>query len=249
MFLLQKVVSRLIFPLPLALIVGVVGILLLALTKRHRTGLSLVIGALAFLWVAATAPVADRLLWSLEGQYLPVSGIPEEVEAIVVLGSGHVEREEFPPTVSLGRSSSARVVESVRLASGNDLAVVFSGYAGSGDMPNAEMNREAAVELGLDRDRTLVLPEPRNTSEEARAIAAALPDTPVLLVTSASHMPRALLVFDRSGVDTVPAPTEFRAAQRNYSLWSLLPAAEALANTERAWYEFLGILWARLTHR
>ncbi len=249
MFLLQKIVSRLIFPVPLALIAGVVGILLLAWTTRRRAGLSLVIGALAFLWIAATAPVADQLLWSLEGQHLPVSEIPEEVDAIVVLGAGHVEREEFPPIVSLGRSSSARVAESVRLASGNDLTVVFSGYAGSGDISSAEMNREAAVALGLNPDRTLVLPEPRNTSEEARAVAAALPDTQVLLVTSASHMPRALLVFDRSGVDTVPAPTEFRAAQRNYSLRSLLPAAEALANSERAWYEFLGISWAWLTHR
>ncbi len=249
MFLLQKIISRLLFPLPLALIAGVAGVFLSARTTRRRIGLALMIAALAFLWIASTAPVADLLLWSLERQHVPVREIPEDVEAIVVLGAGHFERDGFPAAVSLGRSSTARVMEALRLSSGNDLTVVFSGYAGSGEVSSAEMNREAAVDLGLDRKRTLVLPEPRNTSEEARAVATALPDKRLLLVTSASHMPRALFVFERSGVDAVPAPTEFRAAQRDYSIWSLLPAAGALGNTERAWYELLGVAWAWLTHR
>jgi len=66
------------------------------------------------------------------------------------------------------------VGDGVGLSRENDTTVIFSGYAGSGEIPTALVARDAAVELGLDPDRTRVLTEPRNTAEEAVAIAEML---------------------------------------------------------------------------
>lgn len=247
MFLLQKLVSRLVFPVPIGLILGVLGVVLVWRSQRfRRLGIGLVAGALAFGWLLSTAPVSDTLLWSLEGRHMPVSEVPEEAGLIVVLGGGHVEREGFGPSVSLSQASRARVVEGVRLAGLSELPVAFTGYEGAGEVSSAEMGRAAAVELGLAGERAVTFPGPRNTAEEASTIAEHYGRETVLLVTSAGHMPRALYLFERAGVKAVPAPTDFRAGDRNYSPWSLFPSAAALANTERAWYEMLGLVWAWL---
>ena len=316
MFLLQKLISRLLFPVPLALIAGIVGLVLLVRSSRRggarrhgaveqstgsvnapagktssrtrRAGIILTAASLAFLWLAATAPLSNALLWSLEGRYAPVGELSQhpDIDLIVVLGGGHAERDGFGPWASLGRSSRARVIEGVRLArqsdrlapsnqrdlaTGNDLStdpdpatgsdfatepdsstdpglpLVFTGYAGSGDISSAEMGRRAALELGIDQARTRIYPDPRNTREEAATIARHHGDAHVLLVTSASHMPRSVYLFEQAGLTVTPAPTDFRAADRYYSPWSLLPGADALSNTERAWYEYMGLAWARIT--
>ena len=62
-------------------------------------------------------------------------------------------------------------------------------------------------------------------------------------------MPRAKYLFERAGVSAVAAPTDFRAANRDYSPWSLLPGSGAFGNTERAWYEFMGLVWERVRGR
>ena len=307
MFVLQKLLSRLLFPVPLTLIVGAVGLLVIARARAapavrngkapgeaggraevswpRRLGFALSGAALVFLWLASTAPLSDALLWSLEGRHPPVaqssarSGGPDtahsddnparlgpetglaEAELIVVLGAGHAEREGFGPWASLGESARARVIEGVRLARRFELPLLFTGYAGVGEVSTAAMNARAAEELGVDPERIRVNSEPRNTAEEAAAVAAAVAGRPrsrrttapervgsttVILVTSASHMPRSVYLFEREGVAVIPAPADFRAAGRDYSAWGLLPSASALRNTERAWYEYLGLAWARL---
>ena len=340
-FVVQKLVSRLLFPVPLTLIAGLLGLLLIArgrsarggaadggaadgLGAAHeagatanppeaapgdapgegtgdgaesrpahaphgsgrafparrgrqvaRFGFALTGAAFAFLWLASTAPVSDALLWSLEGRYPPIaqslaftggSGAPAGAELIVVLGAGHAEREGFGPWASLGESARARVIEGVRLSRRFDLPLLFTGYAGTGEVSTAEMNSRAALELGIAPERIAVNSEPRNTAEEAAAVREALAgevdvagaadqatnnaiddaEPRVILVTSASHMPRSVYLFEREGVAVLPAPADYRAASRNYSIWGLLPSAGALRNTERAWYEYLGLAWARL---
>ncbi len=179
MFPLRKLVSRLFFPVPLtilALAAGLVAILVARRSSRPQTakrlGVGLVGGGIAFLWLASTAPVADGVLWSLERRYTPQEALPVGIQYIVVLGSGPAEHEALGVWQSLGDSARARVSEGLRLARGNDATVVFTGYEGGGEISSAEMGRDAAVEFGLEPERTRVFVEPRNTTEEAQAICA-----------------------------------------------------------------------------
>jgi uncharacterized SAM-binding protein YcdF (DUF218 family) len=69
----------------------------------------------------------------------------------------------------------------------------------------------------------------------------------VLLVTSALHMERALAVFRSSGLDPIPAPTDYRVTvpeRRSPAEW--LPAPDALSATHAALWERAGLLAYRL---
>ncbi len=49
---------------------------------------------------------------------------------------------------------------------------------------------------------------PKDTEEEAAAVKQAIGDAPFLLVTSASHLPRAMIFFQQEGLNPLPAPGE-----------------------------------------
>ena len=277
LFTLRKVVSRLVFPTS-ALLIGLVAGVLLLVTGRRRdarspngrrragrrvgaAGLALVCAATGGLWLASLNPVADAFLWSLEGRYEPLLE-PATATAgevfIVVLGAGHHERDGHGPTHSLSRAARARVVEGVRLAGLLPTAeLIFTGGVIGGERPIAEVAAAAAIELGLNPRRAQRLTQPLDTASEARAVAQALtaarpapgPGPAVILVTSASHMHRALGEFRAAGIEATPAPAEYRAAGRSYSPWSLLPSAGALDKFERTAYEYLGLLAMRLAGR
>jgi uncharacterized SAM-binding protein YcdF (DUF218 family) len=77
----------------------------------------------------------------------------------------------------------------------------------------------------------------------------------VLLVTSAAHMPRSLQIFQKQGVDAIPAPTDFLVTQQELQepqstpqgrILSGLPEAENLQRFTRALKEYIGILIYRL---
>ena len=73
-------------------------------------------------------------------------------------------------------------------------------------------------------------------------------DGPVLLVTSAIHMPRSVAVFRAAGVNVIPAPTDITVLDTRYDgLFGWLPAIGALGATSRAVHEYIGlcVYWIR----
>jgi len=78
-------------------------------------------------------------------------------------------------------------------------------------------------------------------------VRAALGDgARLVLETSASHMPRAMAYSRRAGLEPVAAPTHRLSARSTYEEFrDWLPTATYLRMTERAWYEYLGLLALR----
>jgi len=74
----------------------------------------------------------------------------------------------------------------------------------------------------------------------------------VLLVTSATHMRRALAVFRKAGIDAVPAPTDHEEMEcpkppaGRRVVFVYLPNADALARSTKAVNEYVGMVWYRL---
>lgn len=139
--------------------------------------------------------------------------IAEEVkdaDLIVVLGGG-VNQGRF-----LTQVSSHRMVKGVQLYfEGKAPKILFSG-----GMPGKAMVSEASV-LGLEARRLRVPPgdillekKSKNTHDQAvevKKIADPLRVKSILLVTSFSHMKRALMAFEKAGFKVYPAsadPTE-----------------------------------------
>ena len=73
----------------------------------------------------------------------------------------------------------------------------------------------------------------QNTDQEARAIAALMPQEQrrIVLVTSAFHMPRAQQVFAAQGLMIHPYPVDFRATYKQANLLDFSPTVEAFEET------------------
>lgn len=67
-----------------------------------------------------------------------------------------------------------------------------------------------------------------------------------LLVTSATHIPRALASFRKAGLDVAPWPADFRGRYPPVSVFDFLPDASALEITTTAIKEWLGLAVYRL---
>ncbi|SEL60649.1 ElyC/SanA/YdcF family protein [Ectothiorhodospira marina] len=253
MDIIKPLVAALIMPFPLAALLAVLGGLLWAF-GRHLAARILVIVALVGLLGAAWGPVAEGLLAPLESRYAPVSDPTtlEGVKAVVVLGGGWDPEGRGPASMRLGESSAQRLMEGVRLVKAlPDARLLVSGADRDPAWdPVAWGYAQAARELGMDAARILILDTPVDTAQEAYAVREVLaPGERFLLVTSASHMPRAVLHFQRAGLDPIAAPTRFKTGDRSGSILHFwLPSAQHLRKSERALYEYMGLMALELDH-
>jgi uncharacterized SAM-binding protein YcdF (DUF218 family) len=113
-------------------------------------------------------------------------------------------------------------------------------------MPEAKLIRDLLVEWGVAADAIELGTESRNTFENAVEIQRMLKArgfTSALLVTSATHMPRAMATFRRAGVPVIASTTDVQAVDGDRAdplRW--LPNAGALAATTNAMKEWMGYL-------
>lgn len=254
MFLLKKIVAPFLFPLPLSLLVSFAGLWLLFFTARRRTGKILVLLGVLILALLSFPPISSRIIAPLEqqyGVYSPASfqAVSDPVAYVVVLGGGHVSDSSLPVTSRLSDASLVRLAEGIRVCRKNPGSkLIVSGGAVFDPVPEAMTMAEAAKTLGMQGSDVIMESDSKDTKDQARLIKSIVGKGRLVLVTSASHMPRAMALFRKQGMDPIPAPAG-RGAYNKKRHWSpglLFPTADALKKSERAVYEYLGILWAKL---
>ncbi|WP_404475117.1 YdcF family protein [Vreelandella venusta] len=248
--LVKTLTAILLMPIPLLGITFGVG-LLLRRWSRYRLGDNLMIVAVILLLLTAWAPVADSLLRPLESKYAALIEWPEnrEIDAVVVLGGGWQPEQPWSITGRLSDSSVSRLMEGLRLWNQRpDLPLFVSGGGSDPEMTMAHGYAEAAESLGVPGGQIIKLVSPNDTAQEASEVEAILGEgAHVLLVTSASHMPRAMQHFERVGLKPVAAPTHYLVKQtKGFAYW--VPSARELRKTERAIYEAFGLLAIRWEH-
>lgn len=260
-FILSKLLPLGLYPLGLALLLQ----LLALLARRRRWSPWLSALAIALLWIPSTALVSRQLIWGLEERSAAFTPTPlPAADAIVVLGGGL--RPALPPRrgVEVNEGGDRLLTGLALQRQGKAPLLVFTGgkVALSAADPAASEARSAAnlaAQLGLPAGRMLLLEQPRNTAEEARAVAglaAARSWHSVLLVTSATHLPRAVATFRRLAptLTLIPVACDFQLPARNQLgsptpaslLQDLLPDAEDLHLSTVALKEHLGLLIYRL---
>ncbi|MFC3647397.1 ElyC/SanA/YdcF family protein [Planctobacterium marinum] len=244
---MKKWLGALLQPLPVLVII-LLFTLWLMLKGRHKAAIWLQSLSVLLLIAVTTPPLADYLVKQVEGN---IAQFDESltVDFVVVLGCGHVNDRRIPITAQIDSCSLHRVTEGVRIARQQPGArIVFSGYGGSQPMSNAETNKELAMALGISEHRITVFSNPKDTREEAQLMTPVLTNKKFALVTSASHMPRAIEFFRQQKLTPIPAPTgHLHREEGEKLLREYLPDAHYLHKTETATYEFLGRLWQKLT--
>src|SRR3989442_4493448 len=175
----------------------------------HRNALAralvLVCGCLgavvAFVCLAALTPLPNYLARALRTEPRL-----DRADAIVVLGGG------VEPDGALNSGSLSRVTQGIRLYKAR-LAplIVFSGAAFDQGPAEAEVAARLARDLGVPSEQILTETGARTTREEAARIARRLDARAVrriLLVTDSEHLTRAMALFERAGLEVLPAPAD-----------------------------------------
>ncbi|MBP8269521.1 MAG: YdcF family protein, partial [Aeromonas sp.] len=163
-------------PLPFSLSLLVLALVLLWFTRFQKSGRLLATLSLGIIALMGTRPVSYELARSLEQTYPPfeVSQHPD-IQAIVVLGNGHVSDPAIPERAWQNNISLARTLEGVRLALAYPEAeLVFSGAVAGDPLSNAEVNARMAESLGIPRARMTLFENNKDTHDEAVSIAAHL---------------------------------------------------------------------------
>lgn len=245
LFALKKFIGGMMLPLPLLLLLMGVGLLLVWCSRFQKTGkLCLSVSWLALL-LLSLQPVADRLLQPIEQTYPTWDGT-QQVGYVVVLGGGYTWNPRWAPSSNLLNNSLPRVTEGIRLWRENPGAkMIFTGAAAkTNPVSTAEAGARVAESLGVPRHDILVLDTPRDTEEEAAAVKTAIGSAPFLLVTSASHLPRAMIFFRQAGLEPLPAPANQLAIESPLNPWEkIIPSPVWLMHSERVGYETLGRVW------
>lgn len=201
--------------------------------------------ALAWITLLSYPPFSALILLPLENTYPKVNLTSVHPRYIHVLGNGHTTNPNLPLSSELALVSLARVNEGVTLyKSYPNMKLIFSGYGGEDPISNARKNAQMAIALGVDTKDIIILESPKDTQDEAIAVKKIIGKEPLILVTSASHMVRASLLFRKNDVNIIEAPTDFQVKQEE-SLWQF-PSSYGLRRSEAAFHEYLGLLWGKV---
>lgn len=250
MFLLKKIISAFLYPLPVSLIVLLIGTALLW-RGGQRWGRRFVTAGVFMLLLFSFRPLPDLVVRSLEQQYevfAPERYPDVAVRWVVVLSGGISDDPSLPPTDQVSAVSLARLVEGLRVLRFYPQArLLLSGGGYYSTIPEATALREVTTLLGIPPERVVVETQSIDTGDQAVRVRALVGDEALVLVTSAVHLPRSMGLFERQGLHPLPAPAQHLSQRtRRATLSHFVPASDHLSKLTIAWHEVLGLWWARL---
>jgi uncharacterized SAM-binding protein YcdF (DUF218 family) len=211
--------------------------------------------ALGWILITGTKFLPDLLVYGLESQYsvIDIQKLDNsKTHYIHVLGGGSYHDIHLPPHEQLSHPSLTRVNEGVRLYHAiPGSTMIFSGYSSSGGVTQAKIGANAAQSLGVDSVDILLLESSKTTEEEARDLVnLALPlETQIILVTSDIHMPRAMHLFKKAGLNPIPAPGGHLLKKHykgNKADWWWSSGQDNFGKFSAAMHEYIGLVWAYL---
>ena len=265
MYFLNKIVGGLLNPLVIGLVMVVASGLCLWRNWR-KTGFGLLIGAVAWLWLWSTPMTYRWLGGSLESEWPVVKAEDAPTaDAIVLLGGGMGSNTNVYPYAEMWNGAD-RVWHAARLYKAGKAPVVIPTGAGE-----RESSVPLLLDLGVPESAIRVEPEARNTEENAKFVEKILAtkDTKnaksedaggsdsarvkkrVLLVTSAWHMRRSVLMYRKyaPNLEIIPAAADYEATVNTshpFCFKDIWPDTNALFANSYIFKEYLGYWGYRL---
>lgn len=258
---LSKFLPLFIYPLGFAVFLLIAALIL---TKKPRLSRMLLFTALLILWIGSTRWAAFGLARSLEWRYFPPEHIPES-EVIVVLG-GATEAEHYPRASVEVNSAADRLFYAAQLyRQGAAPYILLTGGripwlspVNQYSSPAHEMSVLMEM-MGVPAGDMWLESESLNTYDNAvysREILEPKAVTDILLVTSASHMPRAVKLFEAQGFNVTPMPADYTVTREAWDqlthgsiesqILNLIPGANDLSLTTRMLKEYIGMVYYTL---
>ena len=221
-----------------------------------------VLAALLILWIGGNHYVAHWLMHALERQHKPLNHETATAEVVVILGGA--TRWQVPPRAlpEVNELGDRLIYATYLYREGLATQIVVSGgwltWQTDGTYGNSEaadMNQLLQL-MGVPAEAIWQEDRSVNTYENGvytQELLAEKGINKIMLVTSASHMPRAVAIFEKQGFEVIPAPTDFFVTEMVDSggdgridwgnlLYHSIPQAEYLEVTSRALKEYIGLV-------
>ena len=204
----------------------------------------------SILFYIVSTPVFSNIIMKIvEGEYI-YQKIEEldEADAIVILG-GMLKIYEFENSYNVEWNDPDRFFKGIKLYDSlKSDKIIFTG----GKYPfnltqvsEGSVLKNYAVKYGVLEEDIIVTKEVLNTYDESLAVSEVLGENKtVILVTSAFHMNRAKLLFEKQGIKIIPYKVDFKCSI-NSKLYFIdfIPSSDALKTTEIALREVLGRIY------
>lgn len=218
--------------------------LLLLILKQYRIATLALLFSITAMLATASGLVPDFFLRGLQIHGFLENPSWKNNNKIVLLGGGAVQRLGGP--ASTQSFASSRIYEAARLYTHCkkktlQCSLLISGGDVAGlSISEATIMQSELLALGLPEADITTETQSRNTYENAlyssRILLKDKPDL-TILVTSATHMSRALMLFSYHGVEAVAAPSDHLVVSSN---WKYLYTNFFLADL--AFHELIGQL-------
>jgi len=255
---LSKLLPLLVYPVGLACIL----LMLSLISRREGWKRFAVVLALLVLWLSGNRWISMSVVRSLEWRYLPLENIPE-ADAIVVLGGG-TDAPDFPrPMVDVTAAGDRILYGGLLYKEGKAPLILLSGgnisWLGTKGNTPADQMAQILSMMEIPRDAILLQTQSQNTYEDALYSSQKLKElgfNRILLVTSALHMPRSVGLFEKQGIEVIPAPTDYRVTQASWDdlknpsfesfVINLFPNVSNATALTNALKEYIGMMVYRL---
>ena len=245
MFFIKKLIAA--FVLPPGIFVAALGAAAVWFWRGSRKAAWTFAALGAVLWICSMNVFSDALLRPLERSYSAPAAPGGDV--IIALGGGAYDTETvFSAGERLQASSLERVSAAALLHKKTGLPVIVSGGAVFSGIAEAEAAAAYLAELGVPQKSIIKESAARDTKENAlfsRRICQERGYKRIILLTSASHLPRSVYLFKKAGfTDIVPFPVTRTTQRARLTYRDLLPVS--LNGASRALNEYIGLLYYRL---
>jgi uncharacterized SAM-binding protein YcdF (DUF218 family) len=251
-FILSKTAAFLLLPSNFLILLGVVGLALLA-TRRRRAALTMMATSLVLLTLFGFLPVGGLLAAKLESRFPPWDAARGAPDGIVVLGGGLASKLSNEYDEPVLTSDAGRITAIAKLARAYPKARIIYSNGDASLFATGEMDAKYLLLLldsfGVARERITLETGSRNTVENAvfsKELAQPKPGERWLLVTSAQHMPRAIGCFREAGFAVEAYPVAWHT-QRHGSYMLRSSLGGGLNTLDLAVHEWLGLIVYRLT--
>ncbi len=249
-FVLKKLISMFVQVIPGVPILLLISLLLRRWLPKLSYELSLF---LTILLIGLSLPsVSNHFVAKLENSYPPLAETPSDTAAVLVLGYGHNEAPDRPPNSILTAGALSRLMEGIRLwQSKPDTLLIVSGAGLYGSVSHAQAMKNMALTLGVPDNKITTFHHTRDTAEEILAAVQLVQQSDhasdtarLVVVSSATHLPRAATMLNRHSIAFSMAPTDYLAG---YAPWYRADS-NYVTNFDRALHEWVGMLWFHLKH-
>jgi len=239
-------------------LIAIVGLLFGSPTPTRWKAVRIIAAlTLILFYVLSAGPLSAYLVGTLEQAYPSFQAVEGQTfDAIVVLTGDVRAKRGVRPTVELGYATLQRTLCGVDAFSrGLSPKLVMSGASSLDGPSDASEMADLARKLAVPAQALILEESSHNTYEEAIEVTRLLGrGSSVLLVTSALHIPRAVMLFKKQGLQVTPYPCGYVTSLKvgelpRFSASLFVPTLGSLERATSAINEFVGLFVYRLAGR